>query len=151
MSFSDEPDAERSQIARAVRQASTEWAQAMRTHKLAPPDDGFADRLTGLASAARREQLAWQQAHQAGLLWRPIAEAQDAEPPYELRPGTGRRGPTQLWEQFDSAVASLNRAISGTSSADVAAAFGEIHRAAGALADAVSEQDRSVERGRGAA
>ena len=123
----------------------------MRTHKLAPPDDGFADRLTGLASAARREQLAWDHAHQAGLLWRPIPEAQDAEPPYELRPGTGRRGPTELWEQFDSAVAGLNRAISGSSSADVAAAFGEIHRAAAALADAVSEQDCSGQRGRGAA
>ena len=62
-------------------------------------------------------------------------------PPYELRPGTGRRGPDALWERFDAAVAGLNRAITGSSAAEVADAFGEFAEAAGALADAVARED----------
>ena len=141
MTFSEELDAERAQIMRAVRQASTAWAEAMRAHKLAPPDAGFAARLRGLAEAAGAEQVTWEHAHAAGLLWRPVPGAEQAEPPYELRAGTGRRGPQQLWEQFDAAVRRLNHAIAGTSAADVADAFGEISSAAGALADAVAEED----------
>ena len=45
MSFKDELDRQRAQIMRAVRQAGTDWAEAMRAHKLAPPDAGFAARL----------------------------------------------------------------------------------------------------------
>jgi hypothetical protein len=141
VTFSEELDAERAQIMRAVRQASTAWAEAMRAHKLAPPDAGFAARLRALAEAAGAEQVTWEHAHAAGLLWRPVPGAEQAEPPYELRAGTGRRGPQQLWEQFDAAVRRLNHAIAGTSAADVADAFGEISSAAGALADAVAEED----------
>ena len=65
----------------------------MQAHKLAPPDAGFAPRLRALAEAAASEQVAWEHAHAAGLLWRPVPGAESAEPPYELRPGTGRRGP----------------------------------------------------------
>lgn len=141
MSFSDDLSRERAQIMRAVRHASDAWAQAMRAHKLAPPDAGFAARLRGLAEAAEREQVTWEHAHAAGLLWRPIAGAENAQPPYELRPGTGRRGPVELWERFDSAVAGLNRAIAGTSAAAVADAFGAVAEAADALADAVAVED----------
>jgi hypothetical protein len=55
-----------------------------------------------------------------------------------LRPGTGRRGPAELWERFDQAVAALNRAITGSSAADVADAFGELSEAAVQLAESVS-------------
>ena len=84
----------------------------------------------------------------------PGAEA--AEPPYELRPGTGRRGPQQLWEQFDAAVRRLNHAIAGTTAAEVADAFGEISAVAATLADVVAEEDAeavesSLRRARGAA
>jgi hypothetical protein len=139
-------DPQRAQIMRAVRQASTDWADAMRAHKLAPPDPGFAGRLRGLAEAARREQIAWEHAHAAGLLWRPIPDAERAEPPYELRPNTGRRGPAALWARFDSAVADLNRAIAGSSAAAVADAFGEMAEVAGELADAVAREDESAGR-----
>jgi hypothetical protein len=151
MSFSDDLSRERAQIMRAVRHASTAWAEAMRAHKLAPPDAGFASRLRSLAEAAEREQVTWEHAHAAGLLWRPVPGAEDAQPPYELRPGTGRRGPAELWERFDVAVASLNRAIAGTSAADVADAFGAVAEAAAALADAVAiedEQSAHVQAGR---
>jgi hypothetical protein len=141
VTFSEELDAERAQIMRAVRQASAAWAQAMRAHKLAPPDAGFAARLRALAEAAATEQVTWEHAHAAGLLWRPVPGAEQAEPPYELRPGTGRRGPPQLWDRFDAAVRGLNQAIAGTSAASVADAFGEISAVASALADAVAEQD----------
>src|SRR5579884_3425420 len=134
-------DPQRAQIMRAVRQASTDWAEAMRAHKLAPPDAGFAARLRGLAEAARREQVAWEHAHAAGLLWRPMPDAQHAEPPYELRPDTGRRGPAALWARFDAAVAALNRAIAGSSAAAGADAFGEMGDVAGELAEAVSRED----------
>jgi hypothetical protein len=141
MSFSDELDRQRAHVMRAVRQAGNGWAEAMRAHKLAPPDAGFGGRLQTLADAAEREQVAWEHAHAAGLLWRPVPGAESAEPPYELRPGTGRRGPANLWERFDAAVANLNRAITGSGAAEVADAFGEIAQSADGLADAVSQED----------
>jgi hypothetical protein len=141
MSFGDDLDRQRAQIMRAVRHASDDWAAAMRAHKLAPPDPGFSSRLRDLAEAASNEQVAWEHAHAAGLLWRPVPGAENAAPPYELRPGTGRRGPAPLWERFDAAVATLNHAITGSSAAEVADAFGEFADAADALADAVSAAD----------
>jgi hypothetical protein len=86
-----------------------------------------------------------------------VPGAEHAEPPYELRPGTGRRGPADMWQRFDAAVARLNRAITGSGAAEVADAFGEIASAARALADAVTREDqasparRSSRRARGAA
>ena len=146
MSFRDDLDRQRAQIMRAVRQAGTDWAEAMRAHKLAPPDAGFGARLRALSDAAEREQVAWEHAHAAGLLWRPIPGAENAEPPYELRAGTGRRGPTELWATFDQTVAALNRAITGSRAADVADAFGELSDAAGALASAVASEDEGQPR-----
>jgi hypothetical protein len=141
MSFRDDLDRQRAQIMRAVRRAGNEWAEAMRAHKVAPPDAGFAARLRALSEAAGNEQVAWEHAHAAGLLWRPIPGAEQAEPPYELRPGTGRRGPAELWTRFDAAVAALNRAITGSNAAVVADAFGELAEAAAAVADAVAQED----------
>lgn len=141
MSFEDELDHERARILRAVRQAGNNWAQAMRAHIMAPPDSGFASRLRALADAAASEQVAWEYAHAAGLQWRPIAGADRAQPPYELRPGTGRRGPADRWARFDAAVTALNQAITGTDAAAVADAFGEMSEAAGALAEAVEAED----------
>lgn len=146
MSFGDDLDQERERVMRAVRDASAGWAQAMRTHKLAPPDAGFAARLRGLAEAAAREQLAWENAHAAGLLWRPVPGAENAEPPYELMPGTGRRGPEDLWKRFDAAVAALNRAITGSTASTVAEAFGGLADIASELADAVAREDEDAAR-----
>jgi hypothetical protein len=109
---------------------------------MAPPDAGFAARLRSLASAAEAERQACEEASHARLLWRPIPGAQGAQPPYELRPGTGRRGPAELWERFDAAVLTLNHAITGTNVTGVARAFAELASAAGALANAVEAEDR---------
>jgi hypothetical protein len=134
-------DPDQARIMRAVREASDSWAAAMRAHKLAPPDAGFAARLRALAQAAETEQVTWEHAHAAGLMWRPVPGAENAQPPYELRPGTGRRGPEALWSRFDAAVAALNRAITGSNAAAVADSFGEIAQAANALAEAVAAED----------
>ena len=144
MSFRDDLDRQRAQIMRAVRQAGNDWAEAMRAHKLAPPDTGFAGRLRSLSEAATNEQVAWEHAHAAGLLWRPIPGAEQAEPPYELRPGTGRRGPAELWTRFDESVAALNQAITGSNAAVLDDAFGELSEAAAPLADAVAREDESA-------
>ena len=144
MSFGADLDRERAQIMRAVRRAGMGWAEAMRAHKLAPPDAGFAARLRALGEAAEQEQIAWEHAHAAGLLWRPVPGAEDAEPPYELRPGTGRRGPAELWGRFDAAVTMLNRSITGSDAATVADAFGELSEAAAALAEAVAREDEAA-------
>jgi hypothetical protein len=149
MSSSSQLDREQAQIMRAVREAGGSWAEAMRAHKLAPPDPGFASRLRALADAAANEQVALEHAHAAGLLWRPVPGAERAEPPYELRPGTGRRGPEQLWACFDAAVARLNRAITDSNAAAVADAFGELSNAAAALADAVARDDEPAARREG--
>lgn len=144
MSFSADDDRGRTDVMRGVRQAASNWADAMRAHVLAPPDAGFASRLRTLSEAAATEQEAWEEAHRAGLLWRPVPGAENAKPPYELRPGTGRRGPDDLWRRFDSAVAVLNHAITGSNAAEVAAAFDDFSEAAGALADAVQREDASA-------
>lgn len=151
VSVGDELDRQRAHVMRLVRQASHGWAQAMRAHKLAPPDAAFANRLRTLAEAAASEQMAWEHAHAAGLLWRPVPGAEGAQPPYELRPGTGRRGPQALWARFDVAVAELNSAITGSDAAAVADAFGEVAAAAGALADAVETEDQGAGATRGVA
>src|SRR5579872_5608625 len=106
-------------------QAEEQWGAAMRAHRLAPPDPGFAGRLRVLSEAAAAEAAVCREAADLGLAWRPIPGAENADPPYELRPGTGRRGPAQLWEQFDTAVARFNRASAGSDAAAVAAAYAD--------------------------
>ncbi len=74
---------------------------------------------------------------EAGLAWKPVAGSERARPPYELRPGTGRRGPDELWAQFDAAVEQLNVAGGGDSLVEVVAAYSAVADAAGVLADAL--------------
>ena len=138
-----EPDSRELAIQR-LRAAQTAWGDAMTAHKMAPPDLGFESRLRTLASAAEKEREACDEAQRAGLLWRPLPGAQGAQPPYELRPGTGRRGPADLWERFDEAVRELNHAITGTNVGHVGRKFGQLASAAAALADAVEDEDQQA-------
>jgi hypothetical protein len=141
MSAESEIDRRRADVLRLVQHASVGWAQAMRAHVLAPPDSGFAGRLRTLSEAAATEQMAWQRAHQAGMMWRPVPGAEASEPPYELRAGTGRRGPEELWVRFDESVAVLNRAITSSNAVAVADAFGAVSDTAADLADSVRRLD----------
>ena len=121
----------------AVRDAQCAWAGAMRSHELAPPDAGFRGRLRTLSDAADAMRATHARALEAGLAWRPVEGSERARPPYELRPGTGRRGPEKLWARFDAAVERLNQAGAGDSLADLVAAYAAVAEAAGALADAL--------------
>ena len=66
-------------------------------------------------------------------------------------PVPGVAVPTELWTRFDTAVRTLNRAITGSNAADVADAFGEIAEAAADLADAVAREESHATTARGAA
>jgi hypothetical protein len=109
----------------------------MRAHEQAPPDPGFRDRLRALADAAAAMRNAHARALEAGLAWRPVADSERARPPYELRPGTGRRGPAEPWTRFDAAVQRLNQAGASDNLADVVDAYAAVARAASELADAL--------------
>ena len=100
--------------------AAQEWAEAMRAHILAPPDANFVRRLEGLAAAARARARAARVADAAGLKWVAQPGALQSQPPYELRPGTGRTGPAELWER------SYTLALAGTSPRAVADAADEL-------------------------
>ena len=121
----------------AVRDAQASWAGAMRAHELAPPDPRFRGRLRALSEAAAAMRDAHARALDAGLAWRPVAGSNRARPPYELRPGTGRRGPEELWTRFDAAVERLNVAGAGDSLAEIVAAYSAVAEAAGALTEAL--------------
>ena len=127
----------------SVYEAQASWAGAMRAHEQAPPDPGFRDRLRALADAAAAMRDAHARSLQAGLAWRPIADSERARPPYELRPGTGRRGPAELWTQFDAAVQQLNQAGAGDNLGDVVDAYAAVARAASELADALWAADKN--------
>jgi hypothetical protein len=121
----------------SVHEAQASWAGAMRAHEQAPPDPGFRDRLQALSAAASAMRDAHARALEAGLAWRPVADSGRARPPYELRPGTGRRGPHELWTRFDAAVQRLNEAGAGGNLADVVDAYSAVAEAASELADAL--------------
>jgi hypothetical protein len=122
--------------------AALEWAHAMRAHILAAPEPvGFAARLRGLAAAAQSRARAARVADAAGLTWAAQAGALHKQPPYELRPGTGRLGPAELWRRFDEAVLAYNRALTG----EDARAVGDASERLGELAAAIaSEVERAV-------
>ncbi len=83
------------------------------------------------------------EAHDAGYKW-PRHRAAGGEPPYELRPESGRRGPEIAWQRFDAAVEALNRATRGTDLQRVGSAYEEMSVAAGALAEDIELADRAT-------
>jgi hypothetical protein len=130
------PDSEQDfQDARAT------WRAALRDHVLAPPDAGFSARLANLAAAATQRAEACEAAAKDGFEW-PAARG-GAKPPYELQPGTGRRGPEELWARFDEAVAELDRVSEGRSIRAVGRAYAELGEIAAQLAAAVEREDRA--------
>jgi hypothetical protein len=125
----------------AFQEAREVWRSALREHVLAPPDSGFCARIANLATAAARRATACEAAHKDGYEW-PAARG-GAKPPYELQPGTGRRGPAALWERFDEAVAELDRVSEGRSMRAVGRAYAELAELAAELAKAVEREDRA--------
>jgi hypothetical protein len=136
------PDDNETQAQAAFRDAQQKWRTALDGHRKAPPDAGFSARLGELAEAARSEALACRAAHEAGFEW-PPHRAASSDPPYELRAGSGRRGPHDLWRRFDAAVSELNRAATGTDLLDVANAYEELADVVDELATAAESEDRA--------
>ncbi|MDQ6778321.1 MAG: hypothetical protein M3071_19355 [Actinomycetota bacterium] len=124
----------------AFHEARDVWRAALREHVLAPPDAGFSARLAALAAAASQRAAACEAAYGDGFEWPPARGG--AKPPYELQPGSGRRGPAELWERFDEAVAELDRVSEGRSLRAVARAYAELGDVADQLAQAVEREDR---------
>ena len=125
----------------AFQDARRVWREALRDHVLAPPDAGFSKRIAALASAAAARAEACETAAKDGFEW-PGARG-GAKPPYELQPGTGRRGPEKLWARFDEAVAELDRVVEGRSMRAVGRAYADLADVAAQLADAVEREDRA--------
>jgi hypothetical protein len=125
------------------RDAQGRWREALDAHRLAPPDAGFSARLAALSEAASAEAAACRAADAAGFAW-PPHRAASSQPPYELRPGSGRRGPDELWRRFDAAAADLSRAAAGTDILAVAEVYAELGEAAGELAGAIEHEDRAT-------
>lgn len=138
--MADERDEE---VQAAFRAAQGGWMQALRAHRLAPPDAGFSARLAELSRAAHAEALICWKAHDAGYKW-PRHRAAGGEPPYELRPDSGRRGPEVAWQRLDAAVEALNRATGQTDLHRVGSAYEEMAAAAGLLAGEIEHEDRAT-------
>jgi hypothetical protein len=130
------------QILSDFREGMDSWAGAVDAHRLSPPDQGFAERLAALARGASDAARVCREAHAAGFQWPPARKA-DSEPPYELRPGTGRRGPQELWQRFDQATTRLGTMAAGEDMLEVAGAYEELAAIAGELAQAVAAEDRA--------
>ena len=141
MSKSSPADSDQ-QILGDFKDGMASWASAVQAHKQAPPDLGFAARLAALAQGASEAARVCRAADAAGFEWPPARKA-DSEPPYELRPGTGRRGPEHLWRRFDQAITRLSTMAAGTDMLEVARAYEELSTTAGELAEAVQAEDRS--------
>ena len=130
------------QILGDFKDAMASWASAVEAHKQAPPDLGFAARLAALAQSASDAARVCRAAAAAGFEWPPARKA-DSEPPYELRPGTGRRGPEELWQHFDQSITRLGTMAAGTDMLDVAHAYEDLAGIAGELAQSVEVEDRA--------
>jgi len=121
-------------IVERMTSAGQNWESALDAHALAPPDAGFPSRLRALSSAAAEQAAAFELAAEGGLGWRPRTVEGDFRLAPELTPGMTRPGSEELWQSFDEAVAGLAAALSGSSLADLAAAFNELSEVAGLLA-----------------
>jgi hypothetical protein len=124
------------------KEAMATSASAVQAHKQAPPDADFADRLVSLAHGASEAARVCRAADAQGFEWPPARKA-DSEPPYELRSGTGRRGPERLWRRFDQAITRLGTMAAGEDMLEVARTYEEPAKVSGELAEAVKAEDRA--------
>lgn len=128
-----------------VRLADARWGEALEASVEAPPDLGFAQRVRAIAKAAEQEAAALRHADQMGLAFRPHPGARNMQLSHELRPGArSRRGPPELWERFDAAVAELGEALEGVALSAVARAFAELSEVAFELAGELERIDSAA-------
>ena len=125
-----------------VKLADVRWGEALEASAEAPPDLGFAKRVRSIAKAAEQEAAALRHADLVGLAFRPHPDSRNMQLSHELRPGArSRRGPPELWERFDAAVAELGEALEGVALSAVARAFGDLSDIAFDLAAEIERID----------
>jgi hypothetical protein len=125
-----------------VQVADQRWGDALEASVQAPPDHGFAQRVRAIANAAEQEAAALRHADQLGIAHRPHPGASNMQLSHELRPGAAsRRGPLELWERFDAAVAELGDSLEGVALSAIARAFGELSDVARELAAEIERID----------
>ena len=125
-----------------VQLADVRWGEALEASDEAPPDLGFAQRVRAIAKAAEQEAAALRHADLVGLAHRPRPGARNMQLSHELRPGArSRRGPEELWERFDAAVAELGEALEGVALSAIARAFGELSEIAFELSAEIERID----------
>jgi hypothetical protein len=127
----------RQQVQAQQASAHRQWFDAVRAHQLAPPDAGFSARLTKLAAAAEEQASAYLLTERFGGRTRPVPGARAAvQPPPELRPDSGRRGPGDLWARFDAGVLALGEALEDGSNVRIARAYEDLSAVLAQLAEA---------------
>jgi hypothetical protein len=132
-----------------VQLAAQRWSVALDASVEAPPELAFAHRVRAIANAAEQEAAALRHADLVGLAHRPHPGARNMQLSHELRPGAqSRRGPAELWERFDAAVAELGEALEGVALSAIARAFGELSEAARELAREIERIDSHTPRRR---
>lgn len=128
-----------------VQLADQLWSDALEESEEAPPDLAFAQRVRKIANAAEQEAAALRFADHFRLAYRPHPGARNMQLSHELRPGAGsRRGPPELWERFDRAVADLGEALEGVALSAISRAFGDLSEVARELADEIERIDSQL-------
>jgi hypothetical protein len=110
-----------------LRSADVRWAAAVRAC------GGVTTRLREFSEAARDEATALRSVDEAGVKWSPRPGARGMQLPYELRPGSVDRDPSEPWEALDDAWAGLGRALEGDSMYLVSHSFDSVAIAAHAI------------------
>lgn len=132
-----------------VQLADQLWSEALEESEDAPPDLAFAERVRRIANAAEQEAAALRFADHFGLAYRPHPGARNMQLSHELRPGgRSRRGPSELWERFDHAVADLGEALEGVALSAIARAFAELSEVARELSGEIERIDSTATAGR---
>jgi hypothetical protein len=125
-----------------VQLADHRWGEALEASVEAPPDQGFGRRVLAIANAAEQEAAALRHADMLGLAHRPHPDARNMQLSHELRPGAqSRRGPAELWDRFDAAVADLGEALEGVALSAISRAFAELSDIARELAGEIERLD----------
>jgi len=134
--------ADRQAAVDAVNHADERWERALDASEFAPPDPGFLDRVREIADASEQEAAALRLASQAGLGWNPVPDARSMRLSHETRPGANRPGPSELWQQFDTAVQRLGIAMEGVALSAVARGYQELSDVARDIAVALDPSSR---------
>ena len=127
---------------RRMEIADQRWRAAVGDSSFAPPDDGFADRLRAIATAAEGEAVVLHEAAASPQLqWNPTPKDRGAKSlSYELRPDGNRPGPSELWQEFDQVIDGIAGAQAGSDFAAIGDAFRDLGDVATRLAGAVDEE-----------